>query len=244
MSSEQKVQQIFRSLKYQEPDEIEQIIYYLHHDSSAIVKHEAAFALGEIKNKKLAAKELSYAIQHDPSVFVIHEASLALSNLGLAEYQPILRSVLDHPDSNVRKTAKIALQRLEMKQSSEKILSESSILDPTIKEEIRIQLVFQHMNQGTEEDIDLLLKALKQESDPIVKHEIVFALGESASKKVVGPLIKELQVDGNTFVRHEILLALGTLGNEDSVDFIKEFLDHPNPDIVESAYMALERISS
>ena len=49
--------------------------------------------------------------------------------------------------------------------------------------------------------------------------------------------------DPNPFVKHEAALALATLGNSDASDAIRSLLTHPNPDIVESATIALERLS-
>ena len=118
------------------------------------------------------------------------------------------------------------------------------IFDMNETKENRIQASFALMNDGSEEAVDCLIKALFSEPSPIVRHEIAFSLGETASPKAVPNLIKAMKKDPNIFVVHEAALALATLGDKRAEQPLKELLSHPHPDVAESAEIALQRLYS
>ncbi len=120
----------------------------------------------------------------------------------------------------------------------------SVIFDLNETKENRIQASFALMNDGSEEAVDCLIKALFSEPSPIVRHEIAFSLGETASPKAVPNLIRVLEEDENIFVIHEAALALATLGDKRAEMPIRKLLKHPHPDVAESAEIALQRLLS
>lgn len=85
----------------------------LAHDPSPIVRHEAAFALGETACPRLALPHLRKAVLEDSDPFVRHEALLAIATLGVREEKAFIRQFLSDADSHVAESAEIALQRLE-----------------------------------------------------------------------------------------------------------------------------------
>lgn len=118
----------------------------------------------------------------------------------------------------------------------------SVLLDPSSTKEQRIQAAFKLINDPSEEAINALIQALFNDPSPIVRHECAFALGETASRNAVPALIKAMETDPNIFVVHEAALALGTLGDPRAEEPLRKLLNHPHPDIVESAEIALERL--
>ncbi len=118
------------------------------------------------------------------------------------------------------------------------------IFDINESKENRIQASFALMNDGSEEAVHLLVNALFTEPSPIVRHEIAFSLGETASPQAVPNLIKAMEEDENIFVIHEAALALATLGDKRAEEPIRKLLTHPNPDVAESAEIALQRLLS
>ena len=54
--------------------------------------------------------------------------------------------------------------------------------------------------------------------------------------------MKAIETDKSVFVRHEALLALATLVDNSFAPFIQKFLKDKNPDISESAEIALQRL--
>jgi HEAT repeat protein len=78
---------------------------------------------------------------------------------------------------------------------------------------------------------------------PIVRHEFAFSLGETAHSSLAAKyLMKSVEEDENVFVRHEAVLALATLGKEEFIPFIERFVNDPDPEMAESAVIALQRI--
>ena len=110
-------------------------------------------------------------------------------------------------------------------------------------QESRIQAAFHLENQPDDEACHILGKGLQTDPSPIVRHEFAFSLGETANPKIAGPYLMEaVEHDKNIFVRHEAVLALATLGKEEFIPFITKFINDPEPEMAESAQIALQRI--
>ena len=117
------------------------------------------------------------------------------------------------------------------------------ILDLTRTQEERIQAAFHLENMVDDESVKILAEALMTDPSPIVRHECAFSLGETAHPKLAAPhLMKAILEDDHVFVRHEALLALGTLGKEEFIPFIERFISDSDPEVAESAEIALQRI--
>lgn len=86
----------------------EAIISCLRHDADPIVRHEAAFWLGELGDPK-ATEALAAALMNDRSPIVRHECAEALGWIPTEASKNALQKALDDADEVVRKTAKISL---------------------------------------------------------------------------------------------------------------------------------------
>ena len=132
----------------------------------------------------------------------------------------------------------------KMKTKTEKDFAKT-VLDLTKTKEERIQAAFHLENALNDESIRKLGKALLTEPSPIVRHEFAFSLGENAKPKIASPyLMKAVETDKNIFVRHEAILALATLGKQEFKNFIKRFLKDSEPEMAESAKIALQRLDN
>lgn len=119
------------------------------------------------------------------------------------------------------------------------------VLDLNKSMEERIQAAFQLETAKKEENILKLVKGLFTDPSPIVRHEFAFSLGETGRGDLVGDyLMKSVEEDENLFVRHEAILALSTLGDQRFIPFVEKFLDAPEPEMSESAEIALMRLKS
>ncbi|MDH5401909.1 MAG: HEAT repeat domain-containing protein [Candidatus Heimdallarchaeota archaeon] len=246
LSAERRIQACFQLQNEEIELAVELLSQGLFTDPSPIVRHECAYTLGEISTPQ-SIKSLIHAIETDSNDFVVHEAALALSNLG--EGAQYFQNLLKSNNLDIVCTAEISLQRMKMKKNQQSIEDFTSsynslIMDLHKPAEHRIQAAFKLMKEGSESSITQLISAMKQESDPIVKHEIIFSLGETASIIAAEALAQELEKDANLFVIHESLLALGTLGYPDYLPIISSFLEHEHADIKESAEIAIERLQS
>lgn len=118
------------------------------------------------------------------------------------------------------------------------------VKDLSKSKEERIQAAFHLENAVDDENLKILCEALKTEPSPIVRHELAFALGETGHPRLVIPYLKEaIENDSNIFVRHEAILALATLGDKSVMPFIEKFLDDKDPEISESAEIAIQRLN-
>jgi HEAT repeat protein len=93
-------------------DSVEQLSRVLEQDTGALVRHEAAFSLGQIGFPS-AINALSRAVKSDPSFFVRHEAAIALGVIGSEKARETLVMALGDESEEVRESALIALANLE-----------------------------------------------------------------------------------------------------------------------------------
>src|SRR5438128_1441170 len=87
----------------------------LEQDPSALVRHEAAFALGQLEFKS-ALPALLEAMANDESVLVRHESAVALGSIGEETARSGLIDRLRDPDEDVRLSAEVALADLDFLQ--------------------------------------------------------------------------------------------------------------------------------
>ena len=88
-------------------DKVQYIAKVLKNDENELVRHEAAFALGQM-NYSSAIPPLN-----DPSMFVRHEAAIALGVVGSKEAKDALEKALSDPDKPVVESAIVALSNIE-----------------------------------------------------------------------------------------------------------------------------------
>ena len=93
-------------------DKVQYIAKVLKNDSNELVRHEAAFSLGQMGFSS-GIKPLEDATKNDPSMFVRHEAAIALGVIGTKEAIPTLEQALKDPDKPVVDSAIVALSNIE-----------------------------------------------------------------------------------------------------------------------------------
>ncbi len=93
-------------------DKIPYIAKVLKNDENELVRHEAAFSLGQMSYSS-AIPPLTYATLYDPSMFVRHEAAIALGVVGNKDAKDTLEKALNDPDKPVVESAVVALSNIE-----------------------------------------------------------------------------------------------------------------------------------
>ncbi len=93
-------------------DKIPHISKVLKNDPNELVRHEAAFSLGQMGYAN-GIKALEDATKNDSSMFVRHEAAIALGVIGSKDAITTLRKALDDPDKPVVESAVVALSNIE-----------------------------------------------------------------------------------------------------------------------------------
>ena len=93
-------------------DKVPYVAKVLKNDDNELVRHEAAFSLGQMCYSSAVAP-LTDATLNDPSMFVRHEAAIALGVVGNKEAKESLEKALDDPDKPVVESAVVALSNIE-----------------------------------------------------------------------------------------------------------------------------------
>ncbi len=93
-------------------DKVQHVAKVLKHDSNELVRHEAAFSLGQM-GYSIGVQPLEDATLNDPSMFVRHEAAIALGVIGSHSAKEALEKALDDPDKPVVESAVVALSNID-----------------------------------------------------------------------------------------------------------------------------------
>lgn len=93
-------------------DKVAHIARVLHNDSNELVRHEAAFSLGQMGHAS-CVDHLADATLKDPSMFVRHEAAIALGVIGSNKSRIALESALLDSEEPVVESAVVALSNIE-----------------------------------------------------------------------------------------------------------------------------------
>ncbi|KAJ5234370.1 Deoxyhypusine hydroxylase [Penicillium citrinum] len=234
--------------------------------SSALLKHELAYCLGQTLNRDSVAylQHVVKDVQED--AMCRHEAAEALGALGFDDSLDLLKKLRD--DENeleiIRETCDIAVDRIIWENSEERKAEklkpsdftsidpappmpleasepsipdlEKTLLDTKLPLFQRYRAMF-----GLLGAINALAKGL---SDPsaLFRHEIAFVFGQlchPASIPCLTTCLSNTKEEG--MVRHEAAEALGSLGDEEGVeDILKKFLNDPEQVVRDSVIVALD----
>ncbi len=93
-------------------DKVPYIAKVLKDDDNELVRHEAAFSLGQMCYSS-SIPPLTDATLNDPSMFVRHEAAIALGVVGSKKAKDALEKALDDPDRPVVESAVVALSNIQ-----------------------------------------------------------------------------------------------------------------------------------
>ena len=93
-------------------DVVPHVASVLKNDPNELVRHEAAFSLGQMCLRS-GIKPLEDATSNDPSLFVRHEAAVALGVIGSQDAKETLQKALEDSSEQVRDSAVVALSNLK-----------------------------------------------------------------------------------------------------------------------------------
>ena len=93
-------------------DKVAYISKVLKDDPNELVRHEAAFSLGQMGYAS-GISALEDATKNDSSMFVRHEAAIALGVIGSKDATTTLQKALNDPDKPVVESAVVALSNIE-----------------------------------------------------------------------------------------------------------------------------------
>ncbi|XP_052169983.1 deoxyhypusine hydroxylase [Diospyros lotus] len=238
-------------------------------DSSNLLAHEAAFALGQMQDSDaIPALE---AILSDISLHPIvrHEAAEALGAIGLESNIPLLKhGLVSDPAEEVRETCELALSRIEemkdVQNHDRSSVTESSpflsvdpaapascssvdhlrevLLDEEKSMYERYAALFALRNHGGDKAITAIIDSLGSRS-ALLRHEVAYVLGQLQNKTASAALSKILRnTNEHPMVRHEAAEALGSIADDQCVGLLEEFVKDPEPIVSQSCEVALSML--
>ena len=234
-------------------------------DPSALLKHELAYVLGQMRN--VSAIPVLNAVLADTveDPMVRHEAAEALGAIGQLESIPILTTFLTDPATPVSETCEIAIDNImkhhhgEDKYSTTEGVVFGSVdpapptkdkkLVPELKEQLlntalplydRYKAMFALRNKATEEAVLALCDGLL-DSSALFRHEIGYVLGQLQHPASIPALEKALSnCEEVGMVRHECAEALGSIATDECMQILTRYRDDPEPVVRESCIVALD----
>ncbi|KAF5289713.1 hypothetical protein FQA39_LY03630 [Lamprigera yunnana] len=231
-------------------------------DSSALLKHELAYCLGQMQNKEAISILINVLQDLNQEPIVRHEAAEALGAIASPEVVSILKTYLQDPIIEVAETCELALERIEWLKNGqeEKLLANPyNSVDPAppattidvhlLKETLlneeesifnRYRAMFALRNLQTEESVLALSSGLKSGS-ALFRHEVAFVLGQLQNEVSV-PFLKESLENRfeNEMVRHECAEALGAIATNDCLNVLNKYLNDEKRVVKESCEIALD----
>ncbi|KAF9608123.1 hypothetical protein IFM89_006050 [Coptis chinensis] len=239
-------------------------------DSSNLLAHEAAFALGQMQDAE-AVPALEKVLQ-DLSLHPIvrHEAAEALGAIGLEGNIPLLeKTLVSDPAQEVRETCELALERIEQQKnicqnedSTKEVASPFLSVDPAtpasccssvdqLREVLldeerdmyqRYAALFALRNRCEDVAVSAIVDSLGARS-ALLRHEVAYVLGQLQNKAATAALSRVLKnVSEHPMVRHEAAEALGSIADSQSVELLEEFAKDAEPIVSQSCEVALSML--
>jgi deoxyhypusine monooxygenase len=232
-------------------------------DSSALLKHELAYCLGQMQDTYAISTLVKVLEDTQQEPMVRHEAAEALGAIASPDTISILEKFQSDPVIEVAETCQLALDRVKWLNSSQNeklsVKSPYNSVDPappatstnvaelksTLLDENaslfeRYRAMFSLRNLKSKEAVVALGAALKCGS-ALFRHEIAFVLGQMQDQEGV-PFLKESLEDcgENEMVRHECAEALGAIATDDCITILNKYLEDSKRVVKESCEIALD----
>ncbi|KAJ7644023.1 armadillo-type protein [Roridomyces roridus] len=236
------------TLKALKTEEAVRIISAGFQDTSALLKHELAYCLGQMKNTSaLAALE---AVLRDESEdpMVRHEAAEAMGAISASASLPILREYLADSNRSVRETCEIAIAKIEWDNSEEGRRHAADLADSiplyTSTDPAPPSSGLLNGTPKPEDVSDLLDTRLSL----FERYRAMFALRNIGTPAAVDALAAGFSDDSALFkheiafvlqnthesemVRHEAAEALGGIGTPEVLPHLKEWMNREDAPLV------------
>ncbi|KAJ1059786.1 hypothetical protein K5549_004224 [Capra hircus] len=212
-------------------------------DDSALLKHELAYCLGQMQDRRAIPVLLDVLRDTRQEPMVRHEAGEALGAIGDPEVLEILKQYSTDPVVEVAETCQLAVRRLEwlQQQSGESVVQGPYLsVDPAPPAEERdlgqlYRAMFALRDTGGKEAALALAEGLRCGS-ALFRHEIGYVLGQMQHEAAVPQLAAAL----NPMVRHECAEALGAIARPACLAALRAHVADPERVVRESCEVALD----
>ncbi|XP_042688027.1 deoxyhypusine hydroxylase [Centrocercus urophasianus] len=230
-------------------------------DSSALLKHELAFCLGQMRDRAAIPALLGVLQDSRQEPMVRHEAGEALGAIGDPEVLDILKHYSEDPVVEVAETCQLAVRRLEWLQEhgeepgsspyhsvdpappaeeTDVAALHAALLDESRPLFDRYRAMFALRNLGGRDAVLALADGLRAGS-ALFRHEIGYVLGQMQDEACVPQLTAALCSRAeNPMVRHECAEALGSIARPSCLETLRAFAQDEERVVRESCEVALD----
>ncbi|KAG0724520.1 Deoxyhypusine hydroxylase [Chionoecetes opilio] len=236
-------------------------------DPSALLKHELAYCLGQMKDVRAIPKLIEVLGDSKQEPMVRHEAGEALGAIGDPMVEDVLRKYSKDPCIDVAETCQLALSRLEWLQTSSgrqetdkssgtEFLSvdpapphqetdvaklKTILVDETLPLFDRYRAMFSLRNINTDESARALAAGFSCPGGALFRHEVGYVLGQMGNSAVVEELAAVVcDKNESGMVRHEAAEALGSIASPQAEKVLQEHLKDQVRVVRESCEVALD----
>ncbi|KAM4707443.1 deoxyhypusine hydroxylase [Discoglossus pictus] len=230
-------------------------------DESALLKHELAYCLGQMRERTAVAVLSTVLRDRAQEPMVRHEAGEALGAIGDPKVLELLKEYSQDPVIEVAETCQLAVQRIEWLQQNPETpdnnpylsvdpappaeekdipLLRATLLDDTRPLFDRYRAMFALRNIGGTDAVLALADGLQCGSS-LFRHEIGYVLGQMQHEAAIPGLAASLErFEENPMVRHECAEALGSIAQEDCLKTLREHAKDKERVVRESCEVALD----
>ncbi|NXT83794.1 DOHH hydroxylase, partial [Zapornia atra] len=230
-------------------------------DSSALLKHELAYCLGQMRDEAAIPVLIRVLEDTGQEPMVRHEAGEALGAIGNPDVLDVLKRYSNDPVVEVAETCQLAVRRLEWLQENnqepgnspylsvdpappaeETDITElrSALLDESRTLFDRYRAMFALRNLGGQAAVLALADGLRSGS-ALFRHEIGYVLGQMQDEACVPQLTAALRSRAeNPMVRHECAEALGSIARPSCLETLRAFASDEERVVRESCEVALD----
>ncbi|KAI8911092.1 armadillo-type protein [Gorgonomyces haynaldii] len=231
-------------------------------DKSALLKHELAYVLGQMRNPN-ALDTLSKVLgDMTQEPMVRHEAAEAIQAIGEPSSISLLEPYLNDPEQVVRETVILAIDGLKFREnpseqddnpyasvdpapalkhkelSTEQLKSILMDTDETLFK--RYRAMFALRNRNTEESVLALAHGFT-DSSALFRHEIAYVFGQMQHPASVPSLVQVLtNGDEHAMVRHEAAEALGSIATPECFAVLDKYKQDDSRVVRESCEVGLD----
>ncbi|NXX75562.1 DOHH hydroxylase, partial [Urocolius indicus] len=229
-------------------------------DGSALLKHELAFCLGQMRDEAAIPVLIRVLEDTEQEPMVRHEAGEALGAIGNPKVLDILKRYSEDPVVEVAETCQLAVRRLQWLQEhgqeppspflsvdpappaedTDVAALRRALLDESRELFERYRAMFALRNRGGRDAALALADGLRCGS-ALFRHEIGYVLGQLQDEACVPQLTAVLASPSESpMVRHECAEALGAIARPSCLRALRAFARDPEPVVRESCQVALD----
>lgn len=244
-----RIEHLFNLMNLADEESLNAIYFSLFNDPCELVRHEAAFCLGETASLDARNVLMNVLNSDESSLVVIHECLMSLGTIGKKGDIAFIEPFLKDKRFEVKCSAQISIDRIlqeeefenSVRENKKKFISELFDYEKS-NQNRRIQILFQLMRLKDDESVKSIYECFLKDPCRVVRHEAAFCLGEISSDLALELLIEGIKKEKTPIAIHEGLFALGTSGDRKVLEFVKSFIDDENYVISQSAVIAKARI--